>query len=754
MSVSTFTYMCPNCHSFQQSNVAACLKCGADNPHWAGEESREDPALQKVSAPAEDLSLTRSNELETHAVKGGVAERRLGAKGALFIFLGYEVPQLLTGAIFAFVALVRGVNSQDSYLQLQHDVGLTPERQALAFMICMVVGAIVVIILVRRYARGSICGSSADGIAWSFGTVTGLTLGFVVGGFLCIYDVLVASQLIPPAPEVHNTDFRMMSTPGMFRTFYTVAAVALAPPVEEFLFRGVLFSGLSRSWGRLTGGVLTTVLFVLIHLDRIIEVPDSAIGTTVLGVCALALRIRAAAVGPAVALHFAWNLSVTLRQLSSQHVLTSGLPGAIVLAIIVGGGAALMMVKVFQIGRRRRLARHGRMAQDAITSKEGTMAKTREGRSSANSQPQSPMQESMFSAPTLPGKETEPAVRQMRAASGLAFRTVMVLSVLWGLVTLTLGLGALLGPRGDLFIPVVLLLLMGQGTLWVPFYVLHSSAGVSRNARFAVIALTVASYLWALISIIGVLGLWPKNKWVAVGLFISVWLFLCLLWTVGYFARRTGTANSRRLAVEGTDAAADHSRPTIPSLPPSFGAGFWIRAAARLIDTAYGLVLGLIGGMLAWVILTILQAAGATAPGWAQRAQGFNPAGYGLSLLGMILYYSVLEGLHGASLGKLVCRLRVITADGLTCSMTRAILRSLAFYWDALFFGLVGYYSMSKSALNQRYGDVWAKTVVVRTSDVSDGAKRPLWRFFLGFSVGSACWMFMFALGFILKARQ
>jgi hypothetical protein len=50
MSTPAFTYMCPNCHSFQQLNVAACLKCGAENPHLAGGESREDPARQKVSA--------------------------------------------------------------------------------------------------------------------------------------------------------------------------------------------------------------------------------------------------------------------------------------------------------------------------------------------------------------------------------------------------------------------------------------------------------------------------------------------------------------------------------------------------------------------------------------------------------------------------------------------------------------------------------------------------------------------------------
>ena len=42
------------------------------------------------------------------------------------------------------------------------------------------------------------------------------------------------------------------------------------------------------------------------------------------------------------------------------------------------------------------------------------------------------------------------------------------------------------------------------------------------------------------------------------------------------------------------------------ALPPpiiSSGAGFWIRAAARIIDTLYGIGLGLIGGLLAGIAL-------------------------------------------------------------------------------------------------------------------------------------------------------
>ena len=44
---SIFTYMCPKCHSFPRSDVAACPKCGAENPHrtrsFSHSATREDP---------------------------------------------------------------------------------------------------------------------------------------------------------------------------------------------------------------------------------------------------------------------------------------------------------------------------------------------------------------------------------------------------------------------------------------------------------------------------------------------------------------------------------------------------------------------------------------------------------------------------------------------------------------------------------------------------------------------------------------
>src|SRR5205823_5416376 len=75
-------------------------------------------------------------------------------------------------------------------------------------------------------------------------------------------------------------------------------------------------------------------------------------------------------------------------------------------------------------------------------------------------------------------------------------------------------------------------------------------------------------------------------------------------------------------------------------------------------------------------------------------------------------------------LGKLICQLRVIHEDAHSINIWSAVKRSLAFLWDGLFFGLVGYNSMKQSDLNQRYGDRWAHTVVVKSADAPTIARK------------------------------
>lgn len=181
-------------------------------------------------------------------------------------------------------------------------------------------------------------------------------------------------------------------------------------------------------------------------------------------------------------------------------------------------------------------------------------------------------------------------------------------------------------------------------------------------------------------------------------------------------------------------------------------AGFWIRALARIIDDALGLLVGLAAGFIALAILLILNAVGVIEPGWQQRIQGFSLAFLGCCFMGEILYHFFCEGIHGATFGKLCCGIRVVREDGRPNNFKGALIRTLAFYFDSLIFGLVAYSSMDKSPLNQRYGDVWGKTAVLKDSEVGPESLRSPVYFVLGFFIGLACWIGSLTLGLVLKA--
>lgn len=104
-----------------------------------------------------------------------------------------------------------------------------------------------------------------------------------------------------------------------------------------------------------------------------------------------------------------------------------------------------------------------------------------------------------------------------------------------------------------------------------------------------------------------------------------------------------------------------------------------------------------------------------------------------------------------STLGKLCCGICVMTEDMKPNNLKGAVIRTLAFYLDSMFFGLVGYSSMSKSRLDQRYGDVWGKTAVVKVKALPPSSQRTPALFVLGLSAGAGCWFVMGTIGVVLK---
>ena len=130
-------------------------------------------------------------------------------------------------------------------------------------------------------------------------------------------------------------------------------------------------------------------------------------------------------------------------------------------------------------------------------------------------------------------------------------------------------------------------------------------------------------------------------------------------------------------------------------------AGIAVRGVEALIDLVVVIV----------ILYLVAVATGHTTDG------GFDlPTGP--TLIGVVLclaYFILLEGMWGATLGKLATNLRVVReVDGEAIDWSAAIIRNLFRLIDGLVLYLLGFIVICVTSKRQRIGDLVAGTVVVR----------------------------------------
>ncbi len=96
---------------------------------------------------------------------------------------------------------------------------------------------------------------------------------------------------------------------------WATLAVLIAPPIEEFMFRGVLWTGFSRSWGPVVAAIVVTLVFVVIHLTEAAGYPPALLSITAMAAAALAARIVTGSLVPPIFLHAAYNAVIVTSAL-------------------------------------------------------------------------------------------------------------------------------------------------------------------------------------------------------------------------------------------------------------------------------------------------------------------------------------------------------------------------------------------------------------------------------------------------------
>jgi uncharacterized RDD family membrane protein YckC len=129
------------------------------------------------------------------------------------------------------------------------------------------------------------------------------------------------------------------------------------------------------------------------------------------------------------------------------------------------------------------------------------------------------------------------------------------------------------------------------------------------------------------------------------------------------------------------------------------------RVVATIID-------GIIFGILSSILTAVF--------GTRSNASGFNltklsTGGSFVLLVVVLLYYVVMEGMLGRTVGKMATGIKVVREDGTTPpGAGAALIRTLLRIIDGLFGYLVGFIIVLASDRRRRLGDMAARTQVVR----------------------------------------
>ena len=234
-----------------------------------------------------------------------------GGKAALVLLL-MLVAQAFVGFVSVLLKLV-GAAMSGSSLNDPAKVEATIGRvDGATLLISVVVSGAVTYLLARAWAWSDVR-DSETGIGFRRARRRDLLLS-AIGGFGLATSYLVICQFLFPLPTETPLGplAQLAQSDGFSYIAWVILAVVLAPPLEEFLFRGLLLKGFSRSFGVAWGAALVTIIFVLMHIFETFRYWPATVAILMLALATLAVRLRTGSLGPPLVLHAAYNIAIVV----------------------------------------------------------------------------------------------------------------------------------------------------------------------------------------------------------------------------------------------------------------------------------------------------------------------------------------------------------------------------------------------------------------------------------------------------------
>ena len=264
-----------------------------------------------------DCGTTRIPPIIEDSPAASAGTSALNAGKATLILLAFLAGQLcfaaLGGVIFATAGGGgAGIRASEKVAEF-NKAFLAP-----AVMLGFIGGGLAMIWLSWGLMKEGLADTSETGAAWAVGDWKGIAKGLGLGASVAL-AYFVAAALIQPHGNKESVGplTRMWMTKGLPQVLLIIMALFLAPPLEEMLFRGVLYGGYRKSLGARAAAWLTTSIFALLHVAEAVHFPLAMVAIVGMALLALRMRLRHSAIGPAIAAHFGYNTIISLGAICS-----------------------------------------------------------------------------------------------------------------------------------------------------------------------------------------------------------------------------------------------------------------------------------------------------------------------------------------------------------------------------------------------------------------------------------------------------
>lgn len=185
----------------------------------------------------------------------------------------------------------------DAGLLVAATQGLGAQLAQSAVLILVQLVYLLPLIVVFAYRR-------VNPLSLGFGMFKWSTLGIGCGLLIASYIFILAHNAILMALGVDTQGEQILQLFAELDSpvWFILVGVIFAPIVEELFFRGFLFQGFRQRYGWVSGGLLSSAVFGVAHLD-----PAALLPTFVLGFLLAYLYHRSNSVWPCIILHVMIN---------------------------------------------------------------------------------------------------------------------------------------------------------------------------------------------------------------------------------------------------------------------------------------------------------------------------------------------------------------------------------------------------------------------------------------------------------------